>query len=82
MCRMMALMEESSPNLRIWVLTLSASRMTPSMSMTPILEPLKPSIEAEVSPLTLLTMDQTSAVKSRAMTAREPPRMATQNHAE
>jgi hypothetical protein len=56
--------------------------MTPSMSMTPILEPLKPSIEAEVSPLTLLTMDQTSAVKSRAMTAREPPRMATQNHAE
>jgi len=33
---MMALTEESSPNLRIWVSILSASMMTPSMSMTPI----------------------------------------------
>jgi hypothetical protein len=39
-------------------------------------------MEAEESPLTLLTMDQTSAVKSRATAAREPPRMETQNHAE
>ena len=80
---MMALMEESSPNLRIWVSILSASRMTPSMSMTPILEPPpRPSMEAEVSPLTLRTMDQTKPVRSRAMTANEPPRMATQNQAE
>jgi hypothetical protein len=39
-------------------------------------------MELEESPLTLLTMDQTIRVKSRATAASEPPRMETQNQAE
>ena len=56
--------------------------MTPSMSITPIFEPTpKPSSDAE-SPLMLLTVDQTMAVMSSAMRAKQPPITATQNHGE
>jgi hypothetical protein len=52
------------------------------MSMTPILEPLRPPKEEESSPLMLLTVDHTMAVMRRAMTAKAPPKMATQNQGE
>jgi hypothetical protein len=44
------------------------------------LEPPKPSIDAELSPLRLRTVDHTIAVISSAMTANDPPITATQNH--
>jgi hypothetical protein len=49
--------------------------------MTPILEPPKPSMEAE-SPLRLRTVDHIMAVMRRTMTAKEPPKTATQNQGE
>ena len=77
----MALTEESSASLRRSVSTLSASRMTPSMSSTAIRLP-RAWKEEPVSPSSERIADRTIKPKRRAAMVKEPPMMAIQNQGE